>query len=338
MMPRTILNDKSKSSFHLSYTKSACCTRNITSHSESYGTSRPGYTQSPHSQSDIDYCEHSLGTYKSDTSDYYPEKAYSDSHEGMGLSYASHTNCIDRRDTRFESRNLELPYDTYSRKSGSQSENRYRGTFPNSLDSYEKATLNVFPKHSADTPSKVSDIHKLLNHEQKDVKETRNIPISSYNTEYRINRNSIPYPVPPTYAPRHLSPSSHYTTKSYYHPYLGSSQDTYHPRAVSYITSQNHSYHIEYPYMYGNQYMNFMDTKNHSCQYPGCYMRFKRLEHLKRHYRVHTLERPYVCTQEGCEKSFSRRDNLGQHLKTHERRAQKLELQPNTKCCTSIFP
>ncbi|ORX89345.1 hypothetical protein K493DRAFT_155420, partial [Basidiobolus meristosporus CBS 931.73] len=71
-----------------------------------------------------------------------------------------------------------------------------------------------------------------------------------------------------------------------------------------------------YTHFHRNQYFN---SKSHICQYPSCHMRFKRLEHLKRHFRVHTLERPYICTHEGCNKAFSRRDNLGQHLKTHER-------------------
>ncbi|ORX91055.1 hypothetical protein K493DRAFT_147305, partial [Basidiobolus meristosporus CBS 931.73] len=59
--------------------------------------------------------------------------------------------------------------------------------------------------------------------------------------------------------------------------------------------------------------------KNHACSVTGCNMRFKRLEHLKRHLRVHTMERPYACTYTGCRKTFSRRDNLGQHLRTHQR-------------------
>ncbi|ORY06344.1 hypothetical protein K493DRAFT_150909, partial [Basidiobolus meristosporus CBS 931.73] len=59
--------------------------------------------------------------------------------------------------------------------------------------------------------------------------------------------------------------------------------------------------------------------KNHICTVSGCKMRFKRLEHLKRHMRVHTLERPFTCTFIGCHKTFSRRDNLGQHMRTHEK-------------------
>ncbi|KAH0610020.1 uncharacterized protein H6S33_012566 [Morchella sextelata] len=57
--------------------------------------------------------------------------------------------------------------------------------------------------------------------------------------------------------------------------------------------------------------------KSHSCPIPSCGRLFKRLEHLKRHVRTHTQERPYICNH--CNKAFSRSDNLAQHKRTHER-------------------
>ncbi|RCI11902.1 hypothetical protein L249_4208 [Ophiocordyceps polyrhachis-furcata BCC 54312] len=47
-----------------------------------------------------------------------------------------------------------------------------------------------------------------------------------------------------------------------------------------------------------------------------CNRRFRRQEHLKRHYRsLHTQEKPYECHE--CGKKFSRSDNLAQHSRTH---------------------
>ncbi len=47
-----------------------------------------------------------------------------------------------------------------------------------------------------------------------------------------------------------------------------------------------------------------------------CSRRFRRQEHLKRHYRsLHTHDKPFECAD--CGKKFSRSDNLSQHARTH---------------------
>lgn len=47
-----------------------------------------------------------------------------------------------------------------------------------------------------------------------------------------------------------------------------------------------------------------------------CNRRFRRQEHLKRHYRsLHTQDKPFNCSE--CGKKFSRSDNLAQHARTH---------------------
>jgi transcription factor STE12 len=57
--------------------------------------------------------------------------------------------------------------------------------------------------------------------------------------------------------------------------------------------------------------------KGFTCPLIPCARVFKRLEHLKRHVRTHTQERPFGCDR--CPKRFSRSDNLTQHHKTHEK-------------------
>lgn len=63
------------------------------------------------------------------------------------------------------------------------------------------------------------------------------------------------------------------------------------------------------------------DAKIYICGY--CSRRFKRQEHLKRHFRsLHTAERPFDCPI--CQKKFSRTDNLTQHLKVHKQSGDKI--------------
>lgn len=48
-----------------------------------------------------------------------------------------------------------------------------------------------------------------------------------------------------------------------------------------------------------------------------CDKRFKRHEHLKRHMKIHTDDRPFCCDIEGCGRKFSRSDNFRAHRRTH---------------------
>ncbi|ORZ00992.1 hypothetical protein BCR43DRAFT_486181 [Syncephalastrum racemosum] len=51
--------------------------------------------------------------------------------------------------------------------------------------------------------------------------------------------------------------------------------------------------------------------------YGDCHMVFTRSEHLARHARKHTGEKPFQCVVAGCNKMFSRFDNMMQHTQTH---------------------
>ncbi|EWC47092.1 hypothetical protein DRE_03461 [Drechslerella stenobrocha 248] len=66
------------------------------------------------------------------------------------------------------------------------------------------------------------------------------------------------------------------------------------------------------------EYVPGQESKPHQCTAKGCNARFKRQEHLKRHERTHTGEKPFFCDMSpDCGRFFSRSDNLNQHRKTH---------------------
>lgn len=66
--------------------------------------------------------------------------------------------------------------------------------------------------------------------------------------------------------------------------------------------------------------------------YGECSMVFTRSEHLARHMRKHTGEKPFKCVVPGCERMFSRFDNMMQHTQTHNKtRGGPRRTKPKTK-------
>ncbi len=63
------------------------------------------------------------------------------------------------------------------------------------------------------------------------------------------------------------------------------------------------------------------NDKRLTCTYPGCGRLFKRTEHLNRHVRMHTGEKPYACLEPNCNRRFSRSDNMHAHmLRAHKKK------------------
>lgn len=94
-----------------------------------------------------------------------------------------------------------------------------------------------------------------------------------------------------------------------------------------------------------SQYKKSRSTKPKLFQCTGfgsCHMVFTRSEHLARHTRKHTGEKPFLCVVPGCTRRFSRFDNMMQHTQTHKATRSKspsstLSMSSSTSTTSSIY-
>ncbi|BGP27576.1 proteophosphoglycan ppg4 [Rhodotorula toruloides] len=145
--------------------------------------------------------------------------------------------------------------------------------------------------------------------------------VSAASMNRLLSRMTAPPPTPPP-PPRHHSAGSNFESSSVFKAEGHSHPSTPDASAVSEKTPEpKHLVSAVHPrFRQGPPTPSDSPEKArrmHKCDFEGCGKEFKRLEHVKRHERTHTLEKPFMCDFPECNRLFSRNDNLAQHRKTH---------------------
>ncbi|CAO3632513.1 unnamed protein product [Cunninghamella blakesleeana] len=193
-------------------------------------------------------------------------------------------------------------------------------TFSSSNEVQGQYTLNNSQPYNG------NDVSSLLNHDQVSTSPLFNNAMTSpydlhhQDLHYSSSSSSSSSPLSASmtihggYLPNH--PHQHHPLMNP----LSVSMEDLHQQQQPMVNSNNNKKRKNSQLDDGNN--NDLQQKSHVCPMIQCQRRFKRLEHMKRHMRIHTMERPFACTYPKCHKRFSRSDNLSQHMKTHQRTTQ----------------